>query len=338
MDAPQTPNIEEFTDIDRVKFESAVVQAGRPIIMRGLVSDWPVVKAAQQSPEALRSYLNAGYNGQPVETFISASGNDGRHFYDDQMRGFNFQRQKAPLNALLDKLIEVADRPNPPAIYAGSVPVSSCLPGFAADNAMPLLANGIEPRVWIGNKSRVAAHIDVELNIACAIAGSRKFTVFPPDQVGNLYIGPLEFNMAGPPASLVDFADPDFERFPKFREAWDARIEIELQPGDALFLPPLWWHHVTADGAFNMLVNYWWPSDPRGVQMPAMALAMLAIRERPLSERQAWRSFFDHYVFGEGAAQSADHIPDHARGVLGQAGTERDKTIIGFVMRSLGMR
>ncbi len=338
MAKSDTSQITTLDAVDREQFEREIVREGRPVVMRGLVSDWPVVKAATQSPEALRDYLKAGYNGQAVETFVSASGNDGRHFYDAEMRGFNFQRQNAPLDALLDKLIEVADQPDPPAIYAGSVPARSCLPGFVLDNVMPLLEPAIEPRVWIGNKSRVAAHIDVELNIACAVAGPRKFILFPPDQIANLYIGPLEFNMAGPPASLVDFANPDFERFPKFREAWEARIEVELQPGDALFLSPLWWHHVTADGAFNMLVNYWWPSDPRGVQMPAIALSMLAIRERPLTERQAWKTFFDHYVFGEDAPQSADHIPDHARGVLGQAGPERDKTIIGFVMRSLGMR
>ena len=57
---------------------------------------------------------------------------------------------------------------------------------------------------------------------------------------------------------MVDFANPDFEKYPRFREAIAAGQMAELEPGDAVFIPAMWWHHVEGLSAFNTLVNYWW--------------------------------------------------------------------------------
>jgi Cupin-like domain len=321
--------------IDKAGFQTEILAKAKPAVLRGLTLHWPATQAGLQSPEALRAYLLSLYNQAPISTIFAPPENHGRHFYDAEMRGFNFQNQPAPLDALLDKLIEMTKDPEAMAIYAGSVPASSFVPGFARDNANPLLSPDIEPRLWIGNRSRVAAHFDADLNIACVVAGVRRFILFPPHQIANLYIGPLEFTMAGPPASLVDFVNPDFERFPKFRDALKEAIIVDLEPGDALFIPPLWWHHVEAPGPFNMLANYWWSSVDTGYQMPALALSLLALRERPLTERLAWRSYFDHYVFGDDAAAAGDHIPPHAKGALGPAQPERNAAIRAFVADSL---
>jgi quercetin dioxygenase-like cupin family protein len=35
-------------------------------------------------------------------------------------------------------------------------------------------------------------------------------------------------------------------------------MEAELSPGDAIFIPMGWFHHVEALERFNVLVNYWW--------------------------------------------------------------------------------
>ena len=54
--------------------------------------------------------------------------------------------------------------------------------------------------------------------------------------------------IAGQPISMVDLDDPDFERFPKFREALRHALVAELEPGDAIYIPALWWHGVQATG------------------------------------------------------------------------------------------
>ena len=109
--------------------------------------------------------------------------------------------------------------PSPPSLYIGSTNVDHWLPGFREQNDFPI--RHLEPLVsiWIGNQSRVSAHYDFPSNIACVVAGHRRVILFPPDQLPNLYVGPLDFTPAGQPISLVDFCAPDYERFPKFREA-----------------------------------------------------------------------------------------------------------------------
>jgi Cupin-like domain len=331
-------SISEYHTIDRVMFERDILDAGQPVVLRGLARDWPVTQAALESRDALARYLKGLDVGQSVDAMLGSPEIKGRYFYNEAMRGFNFVNQKIPFATIIDKLIEIAEQEDPIGIYAGSAGAADLAPGFGIANTMPLIESDIMPRLWLGNASRVAAHYDIACNIACSVTGARRFTLFSPEQIGNLYIGPLEYTMAGQPASMVDFSNPDYDRFPKFREAEKAAIIVDLEPGDAVFIPSLWWHHVEAFGPFNLLVNYWWSAQGDGPAFESLALGLLGIRERPLSERAAWRAYFDHYVFGEDAAQAGAHLPEHARTVLGPASTSRARMMIQFVMQRLSQR
>jgi hypothetical protein len=117
---------------------------------------------------------------------------------------------------------------------------------------------------------------------------------------------------------VVDFAAPDFQRYPRFREALASGQSAVLEPGDAIFIPSLWWHHVQGLEPFNVLINYWWSSVPAYMPTPMHALyhALWTIRDRPEREKQAWREIFDYYVFGP-AGLAGEHLPASARNVLG---------------------
>ena len=138
-----------------------------------------------------------------------------------------------------------------------------------------------------------------------------------PEQVENLYVGPLDKTPSGQAISVVDFNNPDFERYPKFREALKSAVTYELEPSDAIFVPSMWWHHVESLSDFNLLVNYWWWSSPvyKGSPTTALMHAILSVRDLPPRQRAAWRTIFDHYVFG--ADESVyEHIPEPGRGCL----------------------
>jgi hypothetical protein len=276
-----------------------------------------MVRAALESQAAASSYLKRFYAGGPVVAMLGLPDIGGRFFYNDDLSGFNYRPVHAPLDGVLAELEAHRDDEAPPAIYVGSTTIDHCLPGFRAENDVDL--GGREPlaSIWIGNRTRIAAHYDAPDNLACVTAGRRRFTLFPPDQLANLYVGPLDFTPAGQAISLVDFHQPDFERFPRFREALEHAQVAEMEPGDALFIPSMWWHHVEALEAFNVLVNYWWRQSPPYMDTPTNALmyAIMAVRDLPPEQRKAWANLFRHYVFEHDAGTSA-HVPPAAQRML----------------------
>lgn len=289
----------------------------RPLVLRGFVADWPLVRAAQTGARAAIEYLRAFDAGRPVTAFIAPPDIDGRFFYNADLSGFNFASQRQRLAVVLDALAAELGNPAPPAIYVGSTTIETTLPGLLPEASLRMVAPDALASIWLGNRSRIAAHQDLPDNLACVVAGRRRFTLFPPAQLPNLYIGPLDFTPAGQPISLVDFAAPDFARYPRFDEALRHALVVELAPGDALFIPSMWWHHIEALDSFNALINYWWRRAPAYMDTPMTALmtAILSMRDLPANEREIWHEVFRHYVF-ECDDDVAAHIPEAARRVL----------------------
>lgn len=295
----------------------AVFASQQPVLLPGLVADWPAVRAARRSAHDAIDHLRGFDSGQPVTAFVAAPEIGGRYFYDDTLQGFNFRPERHRLANVLDFLARHLDDTGAPSIYVGSTTADTFFPGLIDAAARSLAPPEALVSVWLGNRSRIAAHQDLPDNLACVVAGRRRFTLFPPEQLPNLYIGPLDFTPAGQPISLVDFVAPDLQRFPRFAEAMRHAQVFELEAGDALFIPSMWWHHVEALSGFNALVNYWWRRTPpwRDAPMVALMTAILCIRELPEHERAIWRDVFRHYVFDTDADVAA-HIPEAARRVL----------------------
>jgi hypothetical protein len=293
-------------------FESEV-----PLLLKGLVAGWPAVTACRPSLAAAASYLSGFWIEQPVTVYVGDAGIEGRFFYNEDFTGFNFKSGKAHLGQVLQKLDEEGRSGGGSTIYVGSTPVDRWLPGFRAQNDIKLPFPDALASFWLGGRTRVSAHFDFPDNIACVVAGRRRFTLFPPEQVANLYVGPLDRTPSGQAISVVDFAKPDLERYPRFAEALAAAQVAEMEPGDALFVPSMWWHHVESLSSFNLMVNYWWCRSPPAMGAPTTALmhAILSLRDLPPRQRAAWRTLFDHYVFDADESVCA-HIPEPGRGCL----------------------
>ena len=325
----------ERSDVRADALPTTLLQSSQPVLLRGLVRHWPLVQAALQSDRQFCEYLR-GFGGKATVGLWRGSPDiAGRFFYNSSFTGFNYQREIGNFGALLDELLAHADNPKPPALYLGSTELEGSFPGLRQSNDLEGLA-AQDPLVslWLGNRTRVAAHFDVPDNIVCVVAGRRRFTLFPPEQVGKLYVGPLDLTPAGQPISLVDLAHPDLVRFPRFAQA--LAHTVELMPGDALFIPSLWWHAVEALEPVSALVNFWWRQSPVHMDSPmnTLMLALLTLRDLPAAQRQAWQALFDHYIFAADD-QTAAHIPPSAQGVLAPITPDRARHLRSVLLNRL---
>ena len=306
---------------DAIPFDT-LIEAQQPVIMEGLAKGWPLVVEGRKGPTAAAEYLKRFAGERPITAFTGPPEICGRFHYNADLTGMNFTAERMPLAQFLDIILAHLDDAAPPSFYAGSTDLDIYLPGLRADNDLDLghpafSAQAPLASIWMGNRTTAAAHHDMSNNLACCMVGRRRFTLFPPEQAANLYPGPLEPTPAGQVVTMVDFRDPDLERYPRFPEALAAAQVAELAPGDVLFYPALWWHQVEALDAFNAMINYWWNPVPVWTDTPHTTLlhGLLSLRDRPESEKRAWRALFDYYVFGP-TDLAAAHLPEHARGPL----------------------
>ena len=298
---------------------AALVEAGEPVVLRGIARHWPLVQAGLRSTPEAMAYLAGFDTGAPVTYSYGAPEIAGRPFYNDDFRALNFEVRRGLLGQVLDEIRDTFELERPPTYYVASLLIERALPGFAQANDAGLAGQGIDAAasIWIGNRVTASCHYDTPDNLACCVVGRRRFTLFPPEQIENLYPGPLEPTPGGQVVSVVDFDHPDFERHPRFRDALAHAQSAVLEPGDAIFIPSMWWHHVRSLAPFNVLVNYWWRRSPAflGSPLPALQHALWALRDLPEREKQAWKQVFEYYVFGP-AERAGQHLPEGARGDL----------------------
>lgn len=331
--SPGIAQIDAGALADPGAFGTLLGEPCRPAVIRGLVRDWPVVRAAASGPAALAGYVARFDTGGELEMFVGDPSIAGRYYYVDDMAGFNFARRVTTIGAVVAAL--AARGASDASIYAGSVPVDVHLPGFGGENRLACLPATVGGRIWLGSPSLVSCHYDTLDNLACVIAGQRRFTLYPPEAIGDLYVGPIDHTMAGQPVGLAVGAT-DRTAYPRFEAAAGLAITVDLAAGDALYLPKLWWHQVESTAPLNGLVNYWWDAFAAGTDAPytALLLAMIAVAERPPAERRAWQAFFDHYVFRPDGHPLA-HLPAEQHGILGPLRPRNYGAIRAHVMRLL---
>ncbi len=337
----QAKPIDEWQQVDSRTLAEEIIPRYRPAVLRGYVAHWPSVQAAQSGPGAICDYLRRHDNGTAVDAISVPAEFHGRLFYNHDMSAFNFAKGSASIARIGEELRRHATQKAPPSLAVQSALIADCLPGFLNENYLPALNPTIQPRIWFGNRFVVPAHVDESNNIACVVSGRREFTLFPPEQVANLYIGPLDFTPTGLPISTVDHSRLDFDRFPRYREAMAHALSATLEPGDAIYIPTLWWHRVESLDDYNTLVNYWWKELPGATYAPGSMFyplyhALLNIKALPVAHRQAWGAMFNHYLF-DATEDPAAHIPPQARGILGTLSEERArkvKELLASLLRS----
>ncbi|MBT5463251.1 MAG: cupin-like domain-containing protein [Gammaproteobacteria bacterium] len=314
------------------------IKTAAPLVVRGLVNHWPAVLQAKTSQKGYADLIARQASSKPLTAFSISAEHEGRIFYNDRFDGFNFSRVQLTLQAALAQFDALAQQPRPDTLYIGSTNVDHWLPEFGKANVLNIDLPNPTVSLWMSNHSVVAPHFDFPSNLACVISGTRQFTLFPPDQLSNLYVGPLDLTPAGQPISLVNLSRPDLKRFPRFEIAEAQGFTARLGPGDAILIPSMWWHQVEAIGELNTLINYWF-RDPAGAEhhgppLAALQHAMLAFKDLEPHQKKTWQALLDYYVFNQDPAQF-DHIPKAARGILNPIDQSLGQTIRSTIRRLL---
>jgi hypothetical protein len=312
-----------------------------PVLLRGVASGWPLVQAGRAGAEPAMKLLADHYDGRPVVAYVGEPSIRARFGYNEDVTGFNFRSERRDLREVFAAIAADFSRSEHPYYYMNSIAADETFPGLGAANALvfnhPVFTRSpLVGRIWIGTESRAAAHYDMPSNIACCVLGRRRFTLFPPSQVHNLYPGPLSPTPGGQAITMADLNYPDFNRFPRLRGALAEARVADMQPGDALYYPSMWWHEVEAFDRFNIMMNYWWVDAPAfmGDPMDVLMHALLGLRDRSPAAKQAWRELFDYYVFGDAQLPRA-HLPAHIQGVLAPMDEPVARQLRGAVHRSL---
>lgn len=321
--------------LTRAAFEAEVLPRFEPLVLRGLVAHWPGVQVAAQGDAAVVDWLRAHASPADVDAVMLPPDQGRRIGYRDGVGpGFNFLRNRLPLSDLLNQIQRYTAFRHAPAVAAQSALLAECAPGLVATHGLDLVDPETAPaRLWLGNAITTPAHVDESHNLACVVAGERRFLLYPPEAVSHLSVGPLGQGPAGTPITLVDPDAPPTA--PGQREAHALAREALLGPGDAVYIPPLWWHHVASQRPLNLLINFWWRAPQAASGLDALLHTLLALRDLPEAERAAWRTLFEHWVFGATPERFA-HLPPGLRGLHDGAGPEQAAAVRALLRNKLG--
>lgn len=342
MDKPKPRKVEEFRNVSTKQFFQDIIPKNKPVIIKGLVDHWPIIKESKQSSLKLYQYLSkkSVKSDNKVQTFEASKSIKGRYFYQDTTLKYNFTEKSQSFSQAIKTIYELTQQQNSDlSVYTGSIASFSHVKGFVEENPHPFQLNPkIEPRFWLGNSSTVSTHYDEFDNIACLVSGKRTFTLFPTEQVKNLYPGPIDRSPAGAPMSMVDIDNPDFNKHPKYKEALNHALIAELEPGDGFYNPPLWWHNVRSTGDFCMLVNYFWLNDNRKLESPMNTLlhGLYTLSHLSDAERNNWKQLIDYFVFKTEGEPMA-HLPDFDRGIFKDVDPQQAYDVRDYMLRNMGV-
>lgn len=219
-------DVARIDQIDREHFQQHYFLPQIPLVVSKLAASWPAL--AHWTPE----FFKARYGDKRVKLVDTGFVSPGKQYMN--------QALSLPLSQYIDKvLLEEQD------LRLFLYNIKREMPELIDDVILPDLADGFSNLfvfMFFGCRNSVTQmHYDIDMSnvFHTVLHGKRTITLFPPDQSGNLYRYPFTCR------SYVDVHRPDYERYPRLREA--KGIRVTLYPGETLFIPAGYWHHVVYD-------------------------------------------------------------------------------------------
>lgn len=226
------------------------LQQNKPAVIRGALTAWNIKE--HWSPE----YLTGLLTNRRAVVRTSNSASFGYRPSTDLKSSYAFATKEMPFPDAV-KLITSAETST--YAYMLQQPIPQLYPELMNHLEVPTWIRNNAPQIqmWFGNDSITPLHFDASNNLFAQVYGKKNFVLFSPFDSDFLYPFPTSAAMAH--VSGVDLLNPDMEQHPMFARA--TAISCSLEPGDLLFLPAFWWHHVQSSGV-AISVNFWWSPQP----------------------------------------------------------------------------
>jgi len=246
----------------RAQFEQEYLAPARPVVIKAGLGGG----LARWTPESLAERLG----DKPVSASISQSGVF--HYDPVAVRKFRVVRR-----TFRQAVAEIGSGTHG-AMYLMQQSIHENFPELAGDVRPPELLGDAPaaPHFWFGSADNVTPlHHDPLTNLFLQVYGRKRFTLFDARQFEELYPFPASAHHSH--LSYVDIENPDLERFPLFAAAH--RYEATLGPGDLLFLPAFWWHHVRSLDV-SISLNFWSAPALKDCLTPAGLRLLMTVYER----------------------------------------------------------
>ncbi|HEX7782181.1 MAG TPA: cupin-like domain-containing protein [Sphingobium sp.] len=244
--SPIAGGIPRMRDLPGKDFLDHFYAPGRPVVMEGAIADWPAL--SRWTPDYLRKTVGSA----PVECQVGRNANPDYELHKDT------HKQTMPFDRFMD-LIAPGGAANDAYItaYNSGANAAAFAPLFADVRPItPYLtpANGM---LWVGPAGTFTPlHFDLTNNLLVQAVGVKRLHLVPPSETRYLAHNRHVFS------DVHDITSPDhLARHPDARNA--RRFEVELRPGDMLYIPVGWWHQVLSLEFSVMLTytNFLWPNE-----------------------------------------------------------------------------
>ena len=128
-----------------------LVDAGEPVVLRGIASGWPLVQAGLGGVHDAMVYLCSVDAGAPIQYSFGGPEIAGRPFYSADFTRLNFEVRRGGLAQVLEEIATTLHAPRPPTYYVASLPIERALlphsrrpttPGWRSRASTPPPASG----------------------------------------------------------------------------------------------------------------------------------------------------------------------------------------------------
>lgn len=226
--SPFFGGVERRERLARDEFYELYYYRNRPVVITGMLNHWPAL--TRWTP----AYLKASYGHLEVEVQC------GRSTDPEYEINSNQHKKRMPFAEYIDWVNSGVETNNFYMTANNAGHNASVLKGLWQD--VPLLGEYLKADeanqgfFWYGPQGTVTPlHHDLTNNFMAQVQGHKLVRMIPPSRLPEMYNHRHCY-------SQVDLNNPDYERFPLF--AGVRTLDVMLAPGEILFLPVGYWHHV----------------------------------------------------------------------------------------------